>query len=86
MTEMVERVARAICESTEADIFDELDAHSIFRAVYIQQARAAIEAMLEPTDEMDSAGNYEICPANSCECSPFKIYRAMVSAALGDSA
>lgn len=45
MSTMVERVARAICESLESDIYDELQERSIVKAAYLQQARAAIEAM-----------------------------------------
>jgi len=85
MSEMVERVARAICESTEADIFDELDAHSIFRAVYIQQARAAIEAMREPTDEMIEAGlEHQVHTVENSRASTFVRWSWMVDAALGD--
>lgn len=42
--DMIEAVARAICESTETDIFDVLSKRSIIRAAYMQQARAAIRA------------------------------------------
>jgi hypothetical protein len=48
---MVEQVARAICNSVEADDFDALP-DGIVRAAYMQQARAAIEAMRELTPEM----------------------------------
>jgi len=40
-----EAVARAICDSLEADNFDELSEGGIVRASYIQQAQAAIAAM-----------------------------------------
>lgn len=54
---MIETVARAICDSTEADNFDALPADGIVRASYMQQARAAIEAMREPTITMAVAGS-----------------------------
>jgi hypothetical protein len=51
MSEMIERMARAICNSVEADDFDTLP-DGIVRAAYMQQARAAIEAMRCPTRGM----------------------------------
>lgn len=45
--ELREAVARAICDSTEADIFDDLAEQSIYRAVYLQQADAAIATVME---------------------------------------
>lgn len=52
--EMVERVARALCAADEresdcADMWSE--------AVYLPKARAAIEAMQEPTRDMIRAGH-----------------------------
>jgi hypothetical protein len=49
MTEMIERVAKAILDAM--DITDGLDASAADR-----YARAAIEAMREPTDQMCEAG------------------------------
>jgi len=46
--EEVERVARAICNSAEADNYDELNNSSIYKALYQQQATAAIKAMRIP--------------------------------------
>ena len=40
----VDCVAEAICDSTEADRFSELPENSIMKAIYRQQAEAAIEA------------------------------------------
>ena len=76
MSEMVERLARAICESTEADIFDELSQR--FRAVYIQQARAAIEAMREIPDEM--ARHIPYSPV----ISPWGAWENIINEALGE--
>jgi hypothetical protein len=41
----IEEVARAICNSVEADNFDELPRASIHRAVYVQQANAALQTL-----------------------------------------
>ena len=51
MSEMVERVARAICESEKMNPDDKLGGW----IHWVNAARAAIEAMREPTDEMLSA-------------------------------
>lgn len=42
MSDLTERVARALCSSTEEADFDALPVRSIVRAAYVQQARAAI--------------------------------------------
>lgn len=46
---MIERVARAICEA-DMEAFDGME------ELYLAQARAAIEAMREPTEAMTFAG------------------------------
>lgn len=65
MTEMVERVARAIFEDAEAQMVAEkhLDKprdwdriFPWFRNSHIQYARAAIAAMREPTEAMQTVG------------------------------
>lgn len=61
MSEMVERVARALCRQYEIeDGFSpeqaERHADSPMRANFRNAARAAIEAMREPTDAMNDAG------------------------------
>ena len=43
MNEMIERVARAMAEA---------DVHNTAWKLYVREARAAIEAMREPTEEM----------------------------------
>ena len=43
--DVVGRVARAICNAAEADDFDTLPSNSVYHALYLQQARAAIAAM-----------------------------------------
>ena len=59
MSEMVERVARAMCAAAEDDwdwsvfyIVDANDTAETGREVYRDMARATIEAMREPTDAM----------------------------------
>lgn len=55
MSEMVERVARAIYEGTPRNKpYDHLSAFK--RKGYEAEARAAIEAMREPTEAMCTAG------------------------------
>ncbi len=76
MSEMVERVARAICASTDITMAGGIetvmdnpdfiipansraDRKPLARwRLYVPQARAAIEAMREPTDLMDKAGRF----------------------------
>jgi DNA polymerase/3'-5' exonuclease PolX len=68
MSEMVERVARAM--------YGEID----FRGEAYKKARAAIEAMREPTEQMSTAG--ELTPF---DCHSDVTWRAMIDAALGVS-
>ena len=57
MSEMIERVARALAESESGkkDFYDSLDV--LTRGAFQRDARAAIEAMREPTKEMERAGD-----------------------------
>jgi hypothetical protein len=95
MSEMVERVARAICSATniamdgETDVAMDnpdfvipahrrLDRKSIARwELYVRQARVAIEAMREPTDEMCEAADWQ-------QQSEVNQYQAAIDAALCD--
>jgi hypothetical protein len=52
---LVERVARAICSSTEEADFDALPTRSIVRAAYLQQAAAAIREVLASLREPSEA-------------------------------
>lgn len=52
MSETIDRVARAICNSLEADNYDEL-ADGVVKAAYRQQAEAAIEAT--PLEQYEDA-------------------------------
>lgn len=76
---MVERVARAICESLESDDFDRLDDRSIVKAGYLQQAKAAIEAMREASVYMKGRGSdaLDIRPSEA-----YKVWQFMIDAAL----
>ena len=61
MSELIERVAIAIAHAMEADMpkFTQLpwDRMSVpAKAAHCRRARAAIEAMRDPTEEMDMAG------------------------------
>lgn len=72
MSEMVERVARAVAE------FNEFSWEHCAQSHWIDLARAAIEAMREPTEEMIRVGvkyDHECAEADG-------IYRAMIDAAL----
>lgn len=75
MTDIVERVARAI----EAKMFapDELPLDAALHAKYRDTARAAIAAMREPTDAMMNAGPGFVHIAIKAE-----IWQAMIDAAL----
>jgi hypothetical protein len=87
MSEMVERVAKAICVSEGA-----VDPDGSFEGVahwerYAAEARAAIEAMREPTEQQVAAG---IVQARECtdnwtaagSCVAEHVWAAMISAAL----
>lgn len=79
MTDMIERVARALCEA--ASMNPNNWPHKV------GAARAAIEAMMEPTDSMKSVG-FEKWRATSIRSDTSQgadIYRAMLSEALAPS-
>ena len=86
MSEMVERVARAICEASGLNPDHNYDPNQISRSddvrwrLFIPHARAAIEALRDPTEDM----------ANAAECAePFSfeaMWKAAVDAALGEAA
>lgn len=81
MSEMVERVARAINPITMGWPDDGM----VVRAKnnVRRQARAAIEAMLELTDGMVDAGYHRAKPYLGTETMA-QAYRAMITAALGE--
>ena len=70
---MIERVAMALSIEDNGQSFAAERSHN-----YLPMARAAIEAMREPTDAMIAEGNaYD-------ECAPYDIYESMIDAALGE--
>lgn len=95
MSEMIERVARAMCIADGFDPDKDFgyytsgvmpDPHVAQWTRYTQKARAAIEAMQEPDSVMLDAG-YDISHARDGAIAyalVFKIWRAMGKAALRD--
>jgi hypothetical protein len=78
MSEMVDRIARAIAEAGNGGVWtDEQWYKEYQRDIHRIRARAAIKAMREPTDEMVHAGLLAGCRVNSIEG-----WRAMVDEAL----
>ena len=91
MSEMVERVARAICSASE---LGQLLPHCVDAAwqEWLPEARAAIEAMLQPTEQQIAAawdvitaekqgqGITRLMPGLGAR----EIYQAMITAALGE--
>lgn len=87
---MVERVARAIFETWAADgnsdaTWEELllmqtkDGYAEGKKIYglaLKEARAAIDAMYEPTDAMIDAGQWQVDPVS--------LYKSFVTAALNE--
>jgi hypothetical protein len=91
MTEMIERVARALCRAAGADPDVCVTCESIPPITfwvwenYTAKARAAIEAMRVPTREMLTAGENHTNFLSS-DCNDFlKGWRAAIDAALEDS-
>lgn len=76
MSEMVERVARVISWK----------AHVVSKEQALEAARAVIEAMREPTDEMIGAGSWQAVamdgPHKTVGDGVRASYRAMIAAAL----
>jgi hypothetical protein len=96
MSEMVERVARAICaaicaEATASMLASPADVAEASAAVvdegwveFAHEARIAIEAMREPTEVMVSKGQAVLIEteANNGESMTDEIWHAMIDAAL----
>lgn len=79
MSEMVERVAKEMAESAGQRMWQDVSDPNAQddREWWMSRARAAIEAMREPTDRMRLAGSF-------AQDTPWAIYDAMISAALAD--
>jgi hypothetical protein len=88
MSEMIERVARAIAKARHPGLTwpTKSDPEYIQTVhTYLRDARAAIEAMLEPTQDMaDAAINLDVYWAYSGEGfgMPEDVWSAMIDAAL----
>ncbi len=89
MSEMVERVARAICSARRHD--DCICSRSVtncaacdFGEMHFLQARAAIKAMMEPTEKMANAGSAELVNVLNKNRPPVRCWQAMLTAALED--
>jgi hypothetical protein len=84
--DMIERVARAMCEQCAAEFGGPVKLEeSPAREAWISSARAAIEAMHEPTEAMEMAGNDAlsdngVCPVDDSDA-PLA-WRAMIDEAL----
>ena len=78
MTDMVTQVARAICDSVEADEFDELRSDGVIYAAYMQQARAAIEVLRDMVPVVREDGNV----IHELRGSPASIWKTLLDAAL----
>jgi predicted RecB family nuclease len=106
MSEMVERVARAIATELGANLDTAFadktewinmrgtdaagrwrDINEPFKSDYLAAARAAIEAMREPTETMERHGQWavETCTRDDpCETPAKHIWSDMITAALGE--
>ena len=86
MSEMVERVARSLYHAHSRNKpYDILQPE--FQRQYEKQARAAIEAMREPTEAMEEAG-FQAGHEGDGEweyASPASTYTAMIDAALSQT-
>jgi hypothetical protein len=85
MAEMIERVARAICAASGSPDPDEIwNGHPLWEE-FSDDARAAIEAMREPTEPMMQAAESEAEAyfGNGQErLEPEQVWRVMIDAAL----
>lgn len=92
-TQMLERIARAICIADGCDpdakgygvgiTMPRGEPYPLWQA-RLKQARAVLEAMREPTAEMENAGiaaEFE----NIDDYRPTRVWRAMIAAALGET-
>jgi len=84
MSEMVERVARAMADDAVAFGREHGcgPAQPLHWSLYERQARAAIEAMREPTREMVAACDAACWQPDNERLAIGPVYRAMIDAAL----
>lgn len=85
VSEMVERVAKAIHGAYWDEDWYRMDPNGVERALTLQQARAAIEAMREPNTAMiaqgESAASFGIGQPTDEEAIP-RVWHWMIDAAL----
>ncbi len=91
MSEMIERVARSMfhaenephkAETKYGELWDWLDVMPAVRERHMTNARAAIKAMREPTEEMIEKGSDARRPGNSRWGNSHGTWKAMIDAAL----
>lgn len=89
MTTMIERVARAAYDATKESDTSWDDEFQEIKTTYLIQARAAIEAMREPSTAMVDAAYaahdaYEAAPEPKAWLGLISTHRAMIDAALSE--
>lgn len=90
MTDMIERVARAIYVSIAAgrSVRPWEDIPASLRAPYLADAIAALKAMREPTGEMMNLGEHcadDCYKIDHCGEGAMHIWQTMIDAALGEN-
>jgi len=86
---MVERVARALCRADGIDPDGRDSQGRPWWPTYIQEARSAISAMIEPTDDMvikeagNKAGRVDLYRADDPSYNVRDIWSSMCNSALG---
>lgn len=92
--EMVERVARHLCDDDNDMVYAADDfppaasgyPEAPVWTLYVDEARALIGLMREPTPAMVSAGESTTCDHGESNCGARNAWEAMIDAALADSA
>lgn len=80
MSEMIERVAKAICGSCPGtgDVNEHFSGeYSLTKSMWLSMSRAAIEAMREPTKAMKACPDFPYCPGEA-----WAYWEAMIDEAL----
>lgn len=75
---MIKKVARAMYENNHDHSWDSPLAEAFTKRIYLSDARAAIEALMEPTDAMLEAGERPSVGPYECK----GIFQSMLRAAL----
>lgn len=84
MSEMVERVARvlSIADGNHPEACSNDGEETPAWTLYVDDARTAIEAMREPTKDMQNAGFTALDYHADCHCDHNDVWREMINAAL----